>query len=634
MGRDLAFRMFARAGAVLGLAAITATGFTGLAGAAPSDRPTDPVVLKGSDVPTMIKVVPKKVLGFKWAGKWEQIPVQIDERHVVSARSLYPDKPVGYVNGHVGVDKDIRTFDLEVYADPKTRSGADADPTFDADDELVFMGGDAGASAPASALAPQGVDASSATKVAVQDPSGGGTAYVYLFKSTGKLDPSAGKDYVDYDFKLTNFGPQDSLIKDYGFTNTPNPEDSTIKTENYELHSIDRWREDELRITAGGAPGTDILDREAVSAGGLSSCGRSEYTFSANWALDSDSGNDSDTDDEGTYVTVIDGPVRAIRSYLGANSGPYVEDLHIYYADREDRKVNVRVHPIPQMYVWTDYNDSALGMTYRDQKNLAGASIDGVPGEVNGQPGDDSIDLFEHSDFQDGKYAWQQVTGTQGTTTTLATAESSATPQSFPAFKGFKGYYLDDSTPTPGAGERQCGGDMKAYGASGFGIDGVYPNTDPIFGVGAKPDRLSVVRIRYFGPPNQTAADAEALRTRAQDPLAASTSRANVKARSPKLTVKLVGKPKAKPGKKLKLKLKIANTGTADAAAGKVCVTGTRLTAKTCKRYAAVKVGKPLTITLTPKVKKGKTAGRIKLKVTAGSGRNSAGLMLTIPLGR
>lgn len=623
MGRDLAYRTFARMMAVLGLTAVIAAGFSGLATAAPADRATDPVVMKGSALPGFGDVKPQEIVAFKWEGKWTQIPVQVDERHAISARSLYPDKPVGYVNGHVGVDSDVRTFEIEVYADPKTRSGADADSNFDADDELVFMGGDSGQDAPASALAPEGVDAASATKVAVKDPNGGESAFVYLFRSTGDLDPSAGKDYVDYDFKLTNFGPKDTLIDNYGFTNTGNPEDSTVKTANYELHSVDRWMEDKIKITAGGASGTDILDREGVSAGGLGGCTRSEYTFSANWTMDTTSGNDSNTDDEGTYVNVIDGPVRAIRSYMGANSGPYVEDVHTYYADREDRTVFVRVHPIPEMYVWTDYNSDAVGMTYRDEKNQAGFAVDGNP---------DTPVPATMADFENGKYLWQQVSGPQGTATTLVTANSSATPEKFPSFLGFKGYYLDDTTPV-GPKEKQCGGDLKAYGASGFGIDGVYPNTDPIFGVGAAPEKLSVNRIRYFGGPNETAADAEALRVRAQDPLTAEAASATVKARAPKLSVKLQGKkPKAKPGKKLKIKLRISNTGTADAAPVKICVSGSRLPAKVCKNFARIFAGKAATVVLSPKVKKGKKSGKVKLKVTVTSGKVKAGTSLSIPV--
>lgn len=614
---DHAFRLFARAGAVFGLAAITAMGIFGSASAAPHDRPTDPVVLKGSELPGLKGAAPGKVVAYKWRGKWIQVPVQIDERHTITARSLYPATPPGYVNDGV-------SFDIEVYADPKTRSGADANKSFDADDELVFMGGDAGSAAPGKAVEPAGVLAGSGTRVAVNDPLGGGGAYVYLFKASGKVDQSAGKDYVDYDFKLVNFGPNDTLIDDYGFTNTGNLEDSTVKTDNYELHSVDRWMEDELRITAGGAPGVDILDREAVSAGGLGGCSRSEYTFSANWTLDAVSGNDTNTDDEGTYVTVIDGPVRAIRSYMGANSGPYVEDLHLYYADREDRRINVRVHPIPEMYVWTDYNVDATGMKYRDQKNTAGVDIDGVP---------DVLDGATMADFENGQYLWQQVSGSKGTATTMVSAESSATPGN-PTNFGFKSYYLDKENPSTSSGdkERQCGGDLKAYGASGFGIDGVYPNTDPMFATAAAtPEKLSVNRVRYFSGPNGTAADAEAFRARAQDSLTGTAARANLKARTVKLKVKAQGKPKAKRGKKVRVRVRVTNRGTAASGKVKVCVTGKAI-ARSCKTTGAIGAGKSRTVALTPRVKK-KAKGRkapLRIQANAAGKKANARVKLTI----
>ena len=123
----------------------------------------------------------------------------------------------------------------------------------------------------------------------------GGNNYVYLFKTPAVSDQSAGKDYVDYDFNLTGLANGETLLEDYGHYNSPNPEDSTVKTANYELHSTDRWMEDEMRISTAGASATDILDREAVSAGGLGGCGRSEYTFSGNWDMDVNPGNDRPT---------------------------------------------------------------------------------------------------------------------------------------------------------------------------------------------------------------------------------------------------------------------------------------------------------------------------------------------------
>jgi len=592
--------------AVLGLAAVISFGSAGVAGAAPADRADDPVVLKGSQVAGLEGIAPNRIVAFKWNGAWEQVPVQVDERHVVSVRNLYPADPPGYVNDDV-------SFDLEVYADPKTRSGADEDPNLDANDEISFMGGDTGGVAPGNAVAPKGVVASSGTRIDVGDPLDTGSAQLYLFSSDGTLDPSAGKDYVDYDFKLTNFGANDTLIDNYGFSD-PNPEDSSVTTPNYQLHFIDRWMEDEMKIKTGGASDADILDREGVSAGGLGGCTRSEYTFSGNWGMDATTGNDENTDDEGTMIAVKDGSVRAIRSYMGANSGPYVEDDHIFYADREDRRVYARVHPIPEMYVWTDYNESAIGMTYRDEMNQDGVEIDGVP---------DTLDPVPPAAIENGKYLWQQVAGSHGTVTTMVSATTGGlTPQDRENFQ-FAGYYLDNSSPSSDSHdkERQCGGDLKAYGASGFGIDGTYPSTDPILATPTSPARsLSVDRIRYFGAPNGTAAEAGALRDRAQNPLGASSVAAGVKARSAAVKVKVqTKKSKSKPGKKLKLKVKVSNPGTADAKKLKVCVTGKAIR-KSCKTVASLASGKSKIVTLKPKVKRKAKKGKSKLtvKVTGG----------------
>lgn len=590
---DFARKKFARTTAVLGLAATMAIGMGGIAKASPADRASDPVVLKGSALPKLNGADPGRVVAYKWNGSWVQVPVQIDERHVVSARSLYPKAAPAYVNN-------ISTFDVEVYADAKTRSGADADASFDADDELVFMGGDTGKPAPKGAPVPIGVVASSASRVDVADPVGGGSAQLYLFRSSSTFNLSVSKDYVQYEFKALNLTDGQTLIDDYGFSNSNNPEDSTVTTDNYELHSTDRWNEDELKIKVGGASGADFLDREAVSAGGLGKCSRSEYTFSGNW----DRGSDND---EGTYVAIKDGPVRAIRSYMGANSGPYVQDDHLYYSDREDRSINVRVHPIPEMFVWTDYSDAAVGMTYRDQKNPAGVSIDGNP---------DSLVPTQHSDVEGGKYLWQQVAGSHGTVTSMVVAKTAQMKDTDEGKYSFGGYYLDDTSPSSASGdrERQCGGDMKAYGASGFGINGMFPNTDPILGTTAEPERkLSVDRVRYFGAPNGTAAEADSLRERVQQPLSGKVGAAQLRSRSATLRVALANrKVKARPGKSLRLKLKVTNKGSLPISKAKVCLKSAKLGTKPCKKVKNLKPGKSKVLSYRTKVKrnaKGKKLG-------------------------
>lgn len=595
MRRDFAHKMFARMMAVLGLAAITAIGFTGLAGAAPADRAGDPVVLKGSELAGVNGVIPKKILGFKWVGKWVQIPIQIDERHVVSARELYPELATSkYVLSG--------TFDLEVYADAKTRSGADENTNFDADDELVFMAGDSGSTAPSSAVAPTSVAAASATKVAVEDPVGGGMNYVYLFKAPAVADQSAGKDYVDYDFNLTGLADGETMLEDYGYFNSPNPEDSTVKTANYELHSTDRWMEDEMKISTAGASATDILDREAVSAGGLGGCGRSEYTFSGNWAMDVNPGNDRpDDDDEGTYLAIIDGPVRAVRSYMGANSGVFVESTHKYYADHEDKAIHVRVHPIPDMYVWTDYSEAAIGMTYRDQVNQGGFPVDGNPDPVaDPAPGD----------IANGKYFWQQLSGPQGSVTTLVAADASVVDDDNPEYVG---YHLDDSTPVGGQ-EKQCGGDLKAYGASGFGIDGTFPNTDPVLApIFLNTRDLSVNRVRYFGGPNATAAEADQLRARTQNPLTAAASKATFQKARPGLNVRFLNrKAKARPGKPVTLKLRAINNGNVNVESAKVCVDSRSFVRRACFKVSKLAPGKGRNATVKPRVKKNAKGKRLR----------------------
>ncbi len=98
------------------------------------------------------------------------------------------------------------------------------------------------------------------------------------------------------------------------------PRDSTITTSTYSQHFSDRWVDDPLRITTQGASGVDILDRHKdLFAPGT--CERSEDTFSAG---------------EGAFIVNKSGPVRALRTYVGANSGPFTERLHVFYQRRED----------------------------------------------------------------------------------------------------------------------------------------------------------------------------------------------------------------------------------------------------------------------------------------------------------
>ena len=128
-------------------------------------------------------------------------------------------------------------------------------------------------------------------------------------------------------------------------------------------------------------------------------------------------------------------------------------------------------------------------MTYRNELNLSGVTIDGVPDSPTA-----------------GATTWEQVTGPQGTINQVAQLSTTWTPTSLTS------YYLDDSTP-PVA---QCTGDAFAYGSSGTSINSQLPNTDPATG---GTDALTGTRTLFFESPGGTAADAATRRDQVLAPL-------------------------------------------------------------------------------------------------------------------
>ena len=425
------------------------------------DRSADPVVLTGGDVASLLGVEPERLTAFRYDSGWQQIPVQVDERAAVDSGDIY------------GLGGTYGGFTQLVYTDDGAFTGPDPDPSLDADDEIAFMAKDAGGPPPSMAL-PPGTIGGSGVEIVITDPlNGGRLGYVYLFRSDGTLDPGAGQQYVSYTFNLLSGG----YLTTYDRADGPNPEDSFATTPYYSHHFSDRWISDEIRITAGTASGVDILDRHKnLFAPG--NCGRSEDTFS---------------DGEGAFIANKSGPVRAIRSYIGANSGPLTQRENIFYEQRQDIRTFLRVHSIGGMMDFFDYSPDASGMTYYNDLNMSGVTIDGDP---------DSVTL--------GPIQWEMVNGPQGSlamTGSISTSIGSLAPTS---------YYLDDSTPPV----VQCTGDAFAYGSSGTRLSQSIPCTDPNQGCS---DYLRSVRTIYYGPPGLTAQDAQRLAGQANAPLAYTT---------------------------------------------------------------------------------------------------------------
>jgi hypothetical protein len=421
----------------------------------PLDRPADPIVLTGADVPTLTGIAPSELVAFRYDSGWHQIPVQVDERAMKDLGSIYNSSPNGIV--------------ILTYTDAGTFTGPDPDPTLDSDDEIVFMAKDAGA-APPSFSEPAGVIANTGVEVEITDPlNGPQTGYVYLFRQDGTLSPSAGQQYVSYTFNLLS-GP---YLTTYDTQDGPNPENSVVTTPDYSHHFSDRWISDEIRITMGAATGVDILDRhKALFAPG--NCVRSENTFS---------------DGEGAFIVNKSGLVRAIRSYVGANSGPLTQREHFFYERRQDIRTSLRVHAIPGIMDFFDYSPAATGMTYYDDLNTSGVTVDGNP---------DSVAL--------GAIQWEMVSGAQGSllmTSLLSTNIAGLT---------YTSYYLDDSTPDV----TQCTGDAFAYGSSGVRVNQTIACTDPALDC---TNYLHGTRIMYYEAPGLTVAGAQALSDQANTPL-------------------------------------------------------------------------------------------------------------------
>ncbi len=433
------------------------------------DRPLDPVLLTGEDVPDLIGVATDRVVAFRFVyGTWVQLPVQVDERAMVDLGAIKNTSDTG-----------ISTLQ---YTDGATWTGADPDPKVDADDEIVFMARDGFGQAhdiddgttSYTLSAPLHVVAGSGVEIEIADPLGDDErSWVYLFESDGTLDPGADTQYVDYEFDLLSGGYKSS----YRIGGGANPEESWVTTSAYSNHFSDRWIMNKLRIPRGGATGVDILDRH--KSGFAGSCARTEDTFSIGG---------------GAFVANKSGPVRAIRSYLGANSGTFTQRTHLMYESRHVIVTDLRVHAIPATRDWFDYSASAKGMKYTNSELSGRVRINGVVDAVPTTPA-----------------AWELVGGEQGS---IALTQSVETTIDFdPGSK--RQYYSDTTTPQ----ETQCTGDGYEYGASGPWIDESIPCTDATQGC---TDTLRSTRTISYLDPFARIATARTIAAQAVTPLTVS----------------------------------------------------------------------------------------------------------------
>jgi hypothetical protein len=426
------------------------------------DRSVDAVVVTGQQASGLAGTAPNRVVAFRASeGQWQQIPVQVDERKQTTMAAVYglPTTQTFY-GSSINVP-------VNVYADANTFTGADTDTNVDADDEIVFMARDAGG-ARGSLGNPTGTTGNPIEVKLAEPTDANRTGYVYLFSSSGSLDPSAGERYVDYQFRL-NSGDYRTTYKR---TDGPNPENSTVTGRTYTAHYSDRWTLDQLAFRQGSRPGVDMIDRVKYDI--QLACARNENTFN---------------DEEGAFVVNKSGPVRAIRSWVGSNSGPNTQNTQVWYDSAVVTNINLRVHAIPNVGSHIDFSRDALGMTYRNAQVPNGVPIDGQPDTVptTGPPN------------------WWTYSGPQGGLAVGATYDVDATSPAQTA-------YVDDETPSI----TQCTGDQQAIGDSGAFFGSWINCTDP--GLGCTQKLNSSFRV-VANPPSVTPAELQRQGDQFRNPL-------------------------------------------------------------------------------------------------------------------
>lgn len=467
-------------------------------------RPGDPVVLTGNALPKLVGQDPVHVVAFAWDGsKWTQVPVQVDQRDLVNPGQIYNRPAASWAKLPDG-----SAYKILVYTPPPASPGyktdatftpPDSDPKVDANDEISFLAGDLGQQAPAGSN-PAGVTTSTRQVASATDPlNPGSQGYVYLYASP-TLNGGAKTSGVNYTFSLDS-GAYKTTYRMGTASNPPNnqigpnPEQSTITTPTYRQTYADRWLNDGLTVSASGSSGADLLDRAiypVVNAG----CARNENTYDDDHVMASPY--------EGAFITNVSGPVRAIRSHIGANSFMYTVQTEVFYPRREDTVIELRGHAgLPGFASYDDYTTDLKGLTYSDNNN-SDIPIDGKPDAIT--------PTNQTTPVPNGPPVWQLVKGPAGSLVTTRTFVTDISGVRLST------YYKDQKPAAP----VPCTGDATAWGQSGFqalapATAGAFPNTDPT--LGTNPPSILSTRVRYPGGPNVTRTDAARLADRAQQPI-------------------------------------------------------------------------------------------------------------------
>ncbi len=416
------------------------------------NRRAEPVVMKGEECSaTFIGQNIEDIVGFRFENdNWIQIPVQIDEMVELDMSTPYG---TSYTEGLVG-----QTYLF--YTDENTFIGADSDPGFDENDELVFMVSDAGMYAETNSN-PPGVIDGSGVEVEVLDPLNSSRRYVYLYLQDGSLLQDAGVQYVDYQFE--------PLYDNYPITD--GTENTWINTDYYSWNFSDTWVSDGMQIKHGTVPGDDLLEKQLLLLG-PDLCEQNEMVFSDSFNLS-------------VFLTNKNGAVRAIRSYMGAGDYAFTQRTHLFYQRKQDIITDIRTDQPLLYYDLFNYNSNIQGLSYTNN-----GFVDGIP-----------IDGINENNATDFLLEWEMVTGDQGTLFLMHNVDQGAS-ESFTV--QVDNYWNDGAQGS----DYNCLDNGSGYGSSGIIVN--VPNicTEPLNQACSEDDFLKLERSIYFEKPNLSVLDA------------------------------------------------------------------------------------------------------------------------------
>ena len=309
------------------------------------DRPADPIVMTGAALPKLHGHQPAHVVGFSWDGNaWHQIPVQVDDRDLVNPGVIYHlPRALPHAVRHDHPVQDARLHAAAQRPRPATRRSPPTPrptptPPSTRNDEVSLprqRHGQAGRRP--GAASPAGVTPPSREEVKATDPlAPAHVGYVYLFHSdtlTGGSAGTTGRRTTRSPHARattsppTRWGPARRPEQHLGL------QPRALHRDDAELHRRPRRPLAQQRAhhrPRAARPASTILDRSHVLRhrrmrplrGHLRRHRHRVRVRSCN----------------------IGGPVRAIRSYIGANSYKWTVNTDIFYPDREDSVTELRGH--------------------------------------------------------------------------------------------------------------------------------------------------------------------------------------------------------------------------------------------------------------------------------------------------